>query len=393
MAHAFELADHSVSQRTVSILGTRGIPAQHGGFETFAERLALHLTRRGWAVSVYCQADGDTATAADRWQGIERIHIPTSLAGAAGTAQFDLRSTWHALRRRPGVVMTLGYNTALLGLLYRVSGLTQLINMDGMEWRRSKWSLPMRAWFYANERLGCWLGDHLVADHPSIAEHLATRVRADKICMIPYGADAIQAAARDPLAPLGLEPDGYVLLVARPEPENSIAEIVQAFSRKPRGLKLVVLGRYDATRHAFHRRVRALAGPEVIFPGAIYEKATLAALRFHCRFYVHGHQVGGTNPSLVEALGAGNAVLAHDNRFNRWVAGGAARYFATPDECAAGFDTLAGDGAELAALRAASRVRHQEAFTWDRVLGEYEELLDRWHSTETEIEPVPLNPR
>ena len=161
------------------------------------------------------------------------------------------------------------------------------------------------------------------------------------------------------------------------EPENSILEVVQAWSRKPRGCKLVVLGRYEAG-HAYQRAVQAAASAEVIFPGAVYEKPVVQALRFHARFYVHGHQVGGTNPSLVEALGAGNAVLAHDNRYNRWVAGDAGVYFADEAECALAIERLLMGGEALAVLQNAAMARHSAAFTWDGVLGEYEALLAGW---------------
>jgi glycosyltransferase involved in cell wall biosynthesis len=124
--------------------------------------------------------------------------------------------------------------------------------------------------------------------------------------------------------------------------------------------------------------VRAAAGPEVRFLGAIYEKPVVQALRVHSAAYIHGHRVGGTNPSLVEALGAGNAVIAHDNRFNRWVAAEAGAYFSDADSAAALFDTLLDDEVRLQALRAAALWRHAEAFTWERVLQDYERLLEAW---------------
>ena len=130
------------------------------------------------------------------------------------------------------------------------------------------------------------------------------------------------------LAPLGLTPGQYVTLIARPEPENSVLEIVAAFSAKrPRGLKLVVLGAYHPEALPYHAQVMAAASPEVVFAGALYDHALVNALRLHGLLYLHGHQVGGTNPSLIEAMGAGNPVLAHDNRFNRWVARDGAWYF------------------------------------------------------------------
>lgn len=359
------------------VLGSRGVPAQHGGFETFAERLSLYLAGRGWEVVVYCQEDGGGPVVEDDWRGVRRVRIPVSVGGPLGTILFDWKSTWHAAGR-PGLKLTLGYNTAVFCALYRLRGARNLINMDGIEWRRSKWGPAPRAWFYLNDWLGSWFGDHLVADHPRIADHLATRVRRDKITTIPYGADALGDVDPAPLEALGVAPGEFGIVIARPEPENSILEMVRAFSRRPRGSRLVVLGELQPARSAYHREIQAAASDEVIFPGAIYDAATVNALRRHSLLYLHGHQVGGTNPSLVEALGAGCPVLAHDNHFNRWVAGDAARYFAGEEGCAAHLDALLGDDAGLAALRAAAEARHREAFTWEVVLRQYEELLASW---------------
>ena len=365
-----------MTEKRLNILGTRGIPAAHGGFETFAEYLALYLRERNWHVTVYCQEDAGTETWESEWCGVRRIHMPERREGPLGTIFFDWKSTRHVLGE-PGLILTLGYNTALFCALYRLRGRTNLINMDGVEWQRAKWSMPVRAWFWLNERLGCWLSNHLIADHPEIKRHLGTRVCKDKITMIPYGSDAITEADASLIGRYGLEPGGYALLIARAEPENSILEVVRAFSRKARGIKLAVLGKYDVA-HAYQRQVMEAAGPEVKFLGAIYDKAVVSALRFHARLYVHGHQVGGTNPSLVEALGAGNPVLAHDNPFNRWVAGPAQRYFSNEADCARQLDEIVDSESTLQGMRAGSRARHREAFTWPQVLGEYENLLGQW---------------
>jgi glycosyltransferase involved in cell wall biosynthesis len=359
--------------KTLRILGTRGIPANHGGFETFAQHLALYLVQRGWQVTVYCQEDQGDATYEDHWCGVRLVHIPVKQAGVLGTIVFDWLSTVHA-GRKSGLVLTLGYNTALFCLWYRLKGLTNLINMDGIEWRRQKWGWAAKVWFYFNEWAGAWLGNHLVADHPAIESHLSSRVQNGKITTIAYGAPRIDDADADILARRGLAANDYVVLIARAEPENSILEVVRAWSRKPRGLKLVVLGKY-APGHAYQAAVQQCASDEVLFLGAIYDSNVVAALRYFARFYIHGHQVGGTNPSLVEALGAGNAVLAHDNRFNRWVAGAGAQYFAGEQGCADLLDTVLHDPQQLAVLRQASRARHADAFTWERILHEYEQLL------------------
>ncbi len=363
--------------RSVQILGTRGIPATHGGFETFAERLALYLAGRGWEVAVYCQEQGRGRLWEEEWRGIRLIHVPVIQEGAFGTVIFDLKSALHA-SREPGVALTLGYNTAVFGLLYRLIGKTNLFNMDGLEWRRDKWGWPQKVWLYLNERIGCLVGNHLVADHPEIAKHLETRVASEKITMIPYGADPVEHANPDLVRDLGVEPDSYALVIARPEPENSILEIVRAFSHRKRGRRLVVLGRYHPERSPYHRSVLESASDEVVFPGAIYDQKVTAALRKFCRLYIHGHTVGGTNPSLVEAMGAGAAVLAHDNCFNRWVAGPGQAYFRDEMECSALLDRLLDNEREISRMREASRERFEQNFKWEFVLAKYEELLEIW---------------
>jgi glycosyltransferase involved in cell wall biosynthesis len=365
-----------MTEKHIRILGTRGVPAAHGGFETFAEHLALHLKRHDWRVTVYCQEDGVGPVFEDTWEGIRRVRMPVSIQGAAGTVVFDWRSTIHAAGEK-GLILTLGYNTAVFCTWYRLKKLSNLINMDGIEWRRQKWGIFAKTWFWLNDGVGCWLGNHLIADHPEIKRHLATRVRESRISVIPYGSDRIDAADAAVLREYGVEAGSYAILIARPEPENSILQVVRAWSLKPRNLRLVVLGRYEPD-HTYQRAVREAASEEVLFVGAIYEKRLVQALRFFARFYVHGHQVGGTNPSLVEALGAGNAVLAHDNAYNRWVAGGGGIYFRGEEDCESQLSRLLADDALLESLRKASRARHAEAFTWEKVLNEYEQLLQRY---------------
>ena len=233
--------------------------------------------------------------------------------------------------------------------------------MDGIEWKRDKWTFLERTWLYINERAGCWLGNHLIADHPEIKKHLTTRVSKNKITMIPYGSDEINTPDLTHLKPYDLEPNRYAIVIARPEPENSILEIVTAFSSKKRNKKLVVLGNYDKADPEYSKKVNDAASDEVIFPGAIYDKSVIQALRFYALLYVHGHTVGGTNPSLVEALGAGNAVLAHDNKFNRWVAGEGNKYFKDIKQCKKVFDELCSDNKynETQKIYAIMKINHR----------------------------------
>lgn len=359
---------------TVRILGTHGIPAAYGGFETAAENVARHLVAHGWRVIVYCQSWGTGDLVEDEWNGIERITIPVAREGWLGTSEFDRKSIRHAVQYRD-LSLTFGYNTAIFNVAQRRRRMKNVINMDGIEWSRARWGLAKQAILYVNERIACWIGDQLIADHPEIETYLRRKARASKITTITYGADAVTAAPTEPVAALGLEPGRYLTLICRPIPENSILELVAGFSARPRGYRLAVLGNYTPETDGYHRAVIDAASNEVVFPGSVYETEAVQALRFHAVGYLHGHTVGGTNPSLVEAMAAGNAVIAHDNPYNRWVVQDGALYFADAADADRHISTVLEDAEARARLSTAGRRRHAEEFTWEHVAGQYETLL------------------
>ena len=362
--------------KRISILGTRGVPARHGGFETFADHLARHLVANGWLVTVYCQVTGTGAAYVDEWRGVRRVNVPTSREGALGTVAFDIASTRIATRDA-GIHLVLGYNTAFLNLVLRSTGKRLVMNMDGLEWQRSKWSAAQRAWLRANEFIGAKTAQHLIADHPRIADHLAALRDRAAITTIPYGSDTVEGGATGVPLSLGVEPGSYYLCVARIEPENSMLEIVTALAGDANARPVVVLGSFEPATNAYHARIAAAAGPNCHFPGPIYEPEAVASLRYHAFAYVHGHTVGGTNPSLVEAMGAGNAVVAHDNQFNRWVVGDGAAYFSDIESLRAAATRLESEGQLRSELSRRNRSRHAQSFTWQAVLSSYEALLDR----------------
>ncbi|SON58364.1 Glycosyl transferases group 1 [Hartmannibacter diazotrophicus] len=366
-----------LNQKHLNILGIRGVPGSHGGFETFATHLAPYLAAKGWSVTVYCQLDPVEEgivpdSFEDEWKGVRRVHIGTERTGSVGSVIFDWRCIRDVLRR-PGIDLVLGYNTAVFCILQRLYGRRVIMNMDGIEWKRGKWRWPIKAWFYVNEFIGANLANRAIADHPEIARHLKRHGCFGSV-VIPYGSDSITSADESHLAGLGLEKSKYIVSIARIEQENSVLEFVRAFSRKTRGIKLVVLGKFDPNND-YHTRILEAASDEVIFPGAIYDAGIVSALRFFALAYVHGHQVGGTNPSLVEALGAGNAVIAHDNRFNRWVAGPEQFYFGSEDDFDAVLETVTRSPERVEHARQAARGRHSANFTWDIIFKAYEDLL------------------
>lgn len=360
--------------KTVRILGTHGVPAGYGGFETAAENVALFLRDQGWRVVVYCQVEGTGPITTDEWRGLERVLVPVERDGWLGTSEFDWRTIRHAAAH-DDICLTFGYNTAVFNVVQRVLGIPNVVNMDGIEWSRARWGKLRQAILWTNERIGCFVGNRLIADHPVIATYLRTRAPDRKISTVTYGAPTVTSAPESVPRAYGLTPGRYLTLIARPIPENSILEIVQGFSRRPRGVDLVVLGGYKPESDDYHRAVQAAASDEVRFLGGIYDPEVTAALRFHGLAYVHGHTVGGTNPSLVEALGAGNPVLAHDNAYNRWVAQDAALWFTTADDVDRAVTRLVDEPDLVARLGASARARHASEFTWEHVAGQYERLL------------------
>lgn len=210
-----------------------------------------------------------------------------------------------------------------------------------------------------------------------IKKHLSARTAEKKITMIPYGAPQVSDAPLHLIKQYGLSEKKFLTVIARPEPENSLLEIVTAFSAKPRGVNLVVLGKYNTKDNAYHKAVVGKASNEVQFLGAIYNRNIVQALRFHSLAYIHGHQVGGTNPSLLEALGCANPIIAHDNRFNRWVAGEDALYFGSEEQLDEQLSKLINDQKLAHTMSVSSMKRFQENFTWDMVLRQYEILLEQ----------------
>jgi glycosyltransferase involved in cell wall biosynthesis len=275
----------------------------------------------------------------------------------------------------PGPALVLGYNTAVLNEILRRRSKAFVVNMDGIEWRRRKWGAVAKTWFYLNEAIATRRSTHLIADHPDIQRHLERHRRSAPVTMIPYGADKVTAGDEHLLDRWALRPGRYATVIARPEPENSILEMVTAFSRRRRDRKLVVLGAYDVS-NAYQHEVMSAASDEVLFPGPIYETELVEALRFHSAFYAYGHSVGGTSPTLVEALAAGSPPLCLDTVYSRWVAGSAGEYFRTIEECDQLMTALfEEEETSRSVRRERAYARHQEEFTWERILAGYQQLL------------------
>jgi glycosyltransferase involved in cell wall biosynthesis len=360
--------------KRVAILGSRGIPARYGGFETFAEELATRLAQAGFELTVFGERRRGEARLGHH-RGVRLVRMSAPRLGPLSTLLYDLRCLWRA-RRGYDVVLMLGYGASLFCGLPRSRGTEVWISMDGLEHRRGKWGPLGRAWLRRMEARALSVADRVVFDSEAVRRDVLSRVSGPaRAHVIEYGARL--DLPRDPgvVESLGLRPRSYYLVVCRIEPENRVLEIVRAVSRAPTTRELIVVG--DVERAGpYGEACRRAAGPQVRFLGAVFDRQTLHALRAESWAAIHGHSVGGTNPSLLEALAAGVPVIAHENPFNREVLGDGARTFRDEDELVAAIAAAERASAEdRLAEGERGRRRIQERYTWERIAAEYVRLL------------------
>lgn len=363
----------------LAILGTRGIPAAYGGFETFAEQLAVRLAQRGHQVTVYAEAD--QAGLPDTWyQGVRIRHIYRPHWGAASIIWYDCCCLSDA-RHEHDLLYMLGYGAAWACWWARsVWGQKVWLNVDGLEWSRSKWGGLARTYLRVMEWVSSWAPTRVLADAQAIADRYRCLYPNGVPCsFIPYGAPLVYAdtesESSDVLARFGLEARRYVLVVARPEPENHLLEIVEGHAHSVCDWPLIIVGDVKPI-NSYQKRLLVRASHRVRFIGGVYDLQELADLRLHAACHVHGHSVGGTNPSLLEALACGNVVIAHDNPFNREVARDAALYFQSADQLVDSLNSVQAwspDARQVVSDRARAIVAQH--YTWDHITSAYEALM------------------
>lgn len=355
----------------IAMMGTRGVPARYGGFETAVEEVGRRLVDRGHEVVVYCRNPGQEAT---EHLGMHLVNLPAVRRRSAETLSHTALSVSHAVTRaRPDVAFVFNAANAPFLPPLRGAGIPVAVHVDGLEWKRAKWGPRASAYYrWAEARSTRW-ADAVIADAHGIADHLAEahHVRA---WYIPYGAPIVHPDASR-LTEVGLASREYHLVVARFEPENHVREIVAGYVSSRSQWPLIVVG--DAPyADAYRAEVRSAAGtdPRVRFQGSVWDGDLLDALYAHAASYLHGHSVGGTNPSLLRALGAGAPVIAYDVAFNREVAGGAGVWFRTPADVARSCEAAEEDPAAAEERGRSGQVDVSTRYRWDDVAESYEAL-------------------
>jgi len=350
----------------IAILGSRGIPNIYGGFEQYADYLSVGLAAAGFDVSVYCSSTHPDKS--ENYHGVKRILCsdPEERFGTAGQFIYDLNCILDARKQGFDVIYQLGYTSNAIWWWLLPKKPVIVTNMDGLEWKRSKYSKPVRRFLKFAEGLAVRHSDHLIADSIGIQAYLQQTYQVSSQ-YFPYGADVFESPDPSALEAYGVAPYQYSMLIARMEPENNIEMIIEGHLLSEVAYPLLVVGntnngygQYLETKYTSDR-VRFLQG--------IYDQELLNNLRYHCALYFHGHSVGGTNPSLLEALGSAPVIAAHDNPFNKAIVEKDGFYFSESKDVPLVYKQIINLSKE--AFRNTNYNKVQDKYTWEKIIKEH----------------------
>ena len=359
----------------LAILGTRGIPARYGGFETLAEELSARLSARGHDVTVYTRTRYSQPGLSSHRGARIRV-LPTIPTKYLDTVAHGFLSGFDAALERYDAVLVCNAINVASAFLPRLSGSTRVVlNVDGLERNRRKWNALGKLAYRLSETLSTIVPDAVVTDARVIEAYYRQRYGFSSV-FIPYGGDLPEPAGTEALERLGLSPDRYVLYVSRLEPENNADAVVRAYRDVPGDVPLVVVGDAPYARD-YIADIHRQADPRVLFPGAIYGEGYRQLLAL-AAVYVQATEVGGTHPALVEALGYGRVVCYNASPENEEVAGGAALPFDVrrPETLAGLLAGILDDPAAYSVWKDRARARVRERYLWDDVAARYEAVLE-----------------
>jgi glycosyltransferase involved in cell wall biosynthesis len=322
----FIFAQNSFQIMKIAILGTRGIPNYHGGFEQFAEFFSLFLHKKGIDVYVYCSSIHPYKE--QTYKGIRLIvcNDVEDKIGTAGQFLYDLNCILDARKRNFDVILQLGYTSSSIWSFLFPKNAIVVTNMDGLEWKRTKYNYFVQRFLKFAEKLAVKHSDYLISDSIGIQEFLQKTYKKESK-YIAYGATLFDSPDQKKIQYLAEIPYSYDLLIARMEPENNVEVIIKGYLKKYSGRKLLLVGSYNATKFGKYLFEKYSSNESIVFLGPIYDMDTLNNLRYFSNLYFHGHSVGGTNPSLLEAMACNCCIVAHDNVFNQSILNQDAFYF------------------------------------------------------------------
>ena len=365
----------TISPMRIALMGTRGIPARYGGFETFAEQLSTRLVARGHDVTVYSRCGFfDRWGALEDYQGVKRRQVPTIFHKYLETPLSGLTTFVDALfQKYDGVLLCNAANSPFAPIL-KLKDVPLLINVDGIERDRAKWNKLGKAWYLLGERASVLLATRLVSDADVIADYYRTAYGCESE-VIPYGVHPVVQPAGEALKKFGLKSKGYILYVSRLEPENNALGVIEAYNKLSTEMPLVIVGDAPYAKE-YKERLKATASKDVIFTGFQFGEA-YQEFQSNCYCYVQATEVGGTHPALVESMSYGNCVIANGTPENLEVIGDAALAYPKNDfmELSRILASVLVDPGLVHRFGLKARERALANYSWDAVVARYETLL------------------
>lgn len=357
----------------VGILGTRGIPNNYGGFEQCAQYLSKGLVEHGFDVTVYNSHRHPYQKST--WEGVNIVHCfdPEYRLGTVGQFIYDLNCIIDSRKRRFDIILQLGYTSnSIWGPFLSRKNCIITTNMDGLEWARTKYSPMAQRFLRFAEKLAVKYSDYLISDSKGIQTYLLKKYKVQSD-FIPYGAQIFNSNDPTTLKRFSVDAFAYNMLIARMEPENSIEEILDGAAQDSSQTPFLVIGGYE-NKFAQYLKEKYSAFSHIRFLGSIYDIEVLNNLRYYSKLYFHGHTVGGTNPSLLEAMASSAIICAHNNVFNRSILGDDGYYFKSEEDvkimlenASSGFKALSNNQDKL--NKNLKKIRVQ--FSWEAVINEY----------------------
>jgi glycosyltransferase involved in cell wall biosynthesis len=358
----------------IALIGTRGVPANYGGFETCVEELGKRLAERGHEVTVYCR-DSYYEQKLPTYLGMRLKYLPNLKKRSLDTLSHTFLSILDAVRQPFDVLMVFNAANSPTLLLPRMLGKKIAINTDGLEWKRGKWGAIARSYYKLSELVSTKLAHRIVADSIGIQNYYREQYGVDTT-YIAYGAYLSQSVKPELLNTLGLVPGEYFLQITRFEPENNPLLTIEAYKRLRTDKKLVIVGGVPYESE-YSRQIGTSASQNILLPGSIYDKDLLNELWCNCYAYVHGNEVGGTNPALLQTMASGCFTLAIDVSFSHDVLRDGGIYFSK------GVEDLASKmlwslehSSELNDYKQRAAARIRSHYSWDKVTDGYEQLFE-----------------
>lgn len=353
----------------IAIVGTRGIPNHYGGFEQCAEYLALGLVKRGFEVIVYNSHNHPYQE--KEWNAVHIVHCydPENKLGTAGQFIYDLNCILDVRKRNCDVILQLGYTSSSVWGWLLPKKVVVTTNMDGLEWKRTKYSKKVKKFLQFAESLGVKYSDHLISDSIGIQDYLKEKYKVAST-YIAYGATFFENPEASVLNDYNLLPYQYDMLIARLEPENSIEIILDGVAKANCPRPFLVIGNHETT-YGNYLKNKFSSCSQIQFIGGIYNMGILNNLRYHSNIYFHGHTVGGTNPSLLEAMASNSLICANDNSFNRYILGTDAIYFQDANEVANHLLDVVYDQEQCQSMLDENRKKITTIYDWELVTDQY----------------------